>query len=164
MDFFSASLGWAVGNLGEIIKWNGTAWAIETSPVTKGLRAVTVTATDNAWTVGDVGTIVRYTGAFLPSGTFISTVMDSGTAGTLWNVASWTETLPVGTDLVVDTRTGNVAVPDGTWSSFGSEVAVGTGVAVSANPARYLQYRLTLNTTDISVKPSLEDITFTYRK
>ena len=54
-------------------------------------------------------------------------------------------------------RSGNVAAPDGSWSSF---------VPVSAGAfnltGRYLQYRATLQTTDSGLSPTLRSVTLSY--
>ena len=52
---------WAVGAAGTILKWNGTAWAAQTSGTNNNLDAAWVVATNNVWTVGDTGTILHKT-------------------------------------------------------------------------------------------------------
>jgi hypothetical protein len=64
----------------------------------------------------------------------------------------------------VAVRSGDTATPDITWSSFGSEISDGSGTAVTAPDARYLQYRATLGTSDSNVTSELQEITVTYRK
>jgi photosystem II stability/assembly factor-like uncharacterized protein len=58
---YDATNVWAVGAQGTIIKWNGTAWGPQTSPVTTALRDVSMSYTDPnywGWAVGDGGTII----------------------------------------------------------------------------------------------------------
>jgi hypothetical protein len=44
---------WAVGDLGTILHWNGTAWAAVSSPTQSPLHAVSGNGPDNVWAVGD---------------------------------------------------------------------------------------------------------------
>jgi hypothetical protein len=90
------------------------------------------------------------------SGTFTAVVFDAARVVT-WGLASWTASVPAGTTLTVETRSGNTATPDGSWSAW---VAVGNGQAVSSPPARYFQYRVRLTSTSTSLTPVLYDITF----
>ncbi|MBN2027912.1 MAG: FG-GAP repeat protein [Actinobacteria bacterium] len=61
-----ASNVWAVGSQGTIIKWGGSSWAQQTSPVTTTLRDVSMYGTSPnfyGWAVGDGGTILYYNSA-----------------------------------------------------------------------------------------------------
>jgi hypothetical protein len=51
-SFASATDGWAVGDSGTIIRWNGNSWAKWTSPSKEHLKAVAVAANGDAWIVG----------------------------------------------------------------------------------------------------------------
>ncbi len=101
-------------------------------------------------------------GAFASPGTYLSVVLDSGTAGTVWDMLFWTESLPGGTDVTVATRTGETGTPDGSWSAFSSELGDPDGSVITSPAGRYIQYRVTLSTSVGSQTPSLEDITATY--
>ena len=54
--------GWAVGELGTIIHWNGTQWNIVTSPTTQILRSVFMINPNDGWAVGAWGTIIHWNG------------------------------------------------------------------------------------------------------
>jgi len=58
----NASDGWAVGEHGTIIHWDGTQWTNVTSPTTLALFSVSMTSADNGWAVGQNGTIIRWNG------------------------------------------------------------------------------------------------------
>jgi hypothetical protein len=88
------------------------------------------------------------------SGTFTSSVFDATRVAT-WGVAQWTATLPAGTTLSVQTRSGSTATPDSTWSAWAT---VTNGGVVASPKARYIQYRVILTTTDPSQTPVLQDI------
>jgi hypothetical protein len=92
------------------------------------------------------------------SGTFTSSVFDAGQAVT-WGLANWTSKLPTNTTLTVQTRSGNTATPDGSWSAWSS---VSNGGTIASPAGRYLQYQVTLTTTDATVTPTLFSITFNY--
>jgi hypothetical protein len=92
--------------------------------------------------------------AYPATGTFTSSVFDAGAVAN-WLSATWTSTLPTGTSLVVETRSGQTAVPDGSWSGW---AAVGADGTVTSPDSRYLQYRVRFNTTDPSQTPVFLDI------
>jgi hypothetical protein len=98
---------------------------------------------------------VRIT-AYPSSGTFTSSVFDATRAAT-WGVASWTANIPAGTTITVQTRSGNTATPDGTWSSWAAVVNGGT---VASPSGRYLQYRIIITSTDPGFTPLVTDINF----
>jgi hypothetical protein len=93
------------------------------------------------------------------TGTFTSSVFDSAKAGSLWGVANWTANLPAGTTLTVQTRSGNTATPDATWSAWTS---VANGGTVASPSGRFLQYQITLTTTDPTLTPTLFSISFNW--
>jgi endo-1,4-beta-xylanase len=45
--------GWAVGDQGTILHWDGTAWSRVNSPTTNDLYGVSVVSSSNVWAVGD---------------------------------------------------------------------------------------------------------------
>ncbi|MGZ4683131.1 MAG: DUF4082 domain-containing protein, partial [Acidimicrobiales bacterium] len=94
-----------------------------------------------------------------PTGTFTSRVLDAGSAAT-WGALTPTATTPGGTTVTYETRSGPVALPDGSWSAW---VPVGAGGAIASPAGRYLQYRATLTTLDLAVTPELTSVTVSYR-
>jgi len=58
----SADDGWAVGEGGTIIRWNGTEWSLVTSPTTLPLYSLFMVSEDEGWAVGEDGTIIQWTG------------------------------------------------------------------------------------------------------
>jgi methionine-rich copper-binding protein CopC len=93
------------------------------------------------------------------TGTFTSSVFDAGAVAN-WLTASWNSTLPAGTSLVVETRSGSTATPDGSWSAW---TAVSTsGGSISSPASRYFQYRVRLSTTDPTQTPVFLDFTLTW--
>jgi photosystem II stability/assembly factor-like uncharacterized protein len=50
----SATDGWAVGDSGTILHWDGSHWLSATSPTTATLSAVTLVPPNDGWAVGGV--------------------------------------------------------------------------------------------------------------
>jgi hypothetical protein len=92
--------------------------------------------------------------AYPATGTFTSSVFDAGTLAN-WLSATSTSTLPTGTTLVIETRSRQTAVPDGTWSAWTS---VGADGSLTSPDSRYLQYRVRFNTSDPAQTPVFLDI------
>jgi hypothetical protein len=53
---------WAVGDNGQVRRWNGTAWSNVTIPPAGRLNAIYGTSASNIYAVGDSGTILHYNG------------------------------------------------------------------------------------------------------
>src|SRR6266568_4294123 len=69
---------------------------------------------------------------------------------------TWNATLPLGTSIAIQTRTGNSPVPDGTWSLW-SPAYPTSGQPVVSPESRYLEYRAQLFTPNLQ-SPSLLDV------
>jgi hypothetical protein len=87
-------------------------------------------------------------------GAFESRAFDAG-ASADWHQFSWTADEPAGTSLALETRVGDVPVPDGSWTAWAPVTSSGADLGVSA---RYLQYRAALATADPFVTPVLRDV------
>ena len=100
-------------------------------------------------------------------GTFTSSVFNAGTVAT-WGAVNWTASVPAGTTMIVETRSGNTATPDSTWSDW---VVANNGTNVTSPSGQYLQYRVIFVTTNATSTafpasptptPVLDDITFNW--
>jgi hypothetical protein len=85
--------------------------------------------------------------------------MDAGSS-VAWTTATWNANLPAGTSLIVETSTGNTAIPDSTWSGWSAVAADGT---ITSPAGQYIHYRFTLKSNDASVTPTVFDITLNYK-
>jgi hypothetical protein len=94
---------------------------------------------------------------YAQSGSFLSRIQDAG-ARADWGTFTWTGATPTSTGLTLSVRTGDTAVPDGTWTAF-TEIQNGADVTTRG---RYLQYRADAVTTDIGVTPELASVTVGY--
>ena len=90
------------------------------------------------------------------SGTYTSSVREAAT-GAAWGRVSW---LGVG-EIEIQTRSGNTATPDSTWSDWSAAIT-GEGGAIQSQPARYLQWRTTLKRAAGKPEPSLREVTVSY--
>ena len=73
--------GWAVGDNGSILRWDGASWSAVASSTTANLYSVHCVSANDCWATGGGGTIVHWDGSAW-AGSF-----PSGTAGTLWAVS-----------------------------------------------------------------------------
>ncbi len=97
---------------------------------------------------GDVGGVYRAEPAAAKQATYLSRVMDADVRAR-WGLLRWHGTHA----LAIESRSGNTAKPDATWSGFaGLEKPRGTsdgGVGQVGSPAaRYVQYRVTFPGAD----------------
>ena len=85
---------------------------------------------------------------------FESRIFDTGDLVD-WTTLTSTETLPAGTSMVLEVRTGNA---DGYWTTWQAS----TLVPFNNFGGQYIQYRATLSTTDSGQTPVLEQVTLNY--
>ncbi|HLJ55555.1 MAG TPA: SpoIVB peptidase S55 domain-containing protein, partial [Chthonomonadaceae bacterium] len=91
------------------------------------------------------------------SGQFVSVVHDAKLASH-WGMARWEANAPSGASVHVDTRTGNVAEPDSTWSDWAPVNVSGKSEgAVTSPSARFIQYRIRLEATG-EAQPSVREV------
>ena len=90
-------------------------------------------------------------------GTFESRLFDAA-ATTDWTTLTATTSLPSGTTATFETRTGDSTdTSDASWSAWTPV----TGDAVGSPSARYIQYRVTLTTSDPAITPAVERVELT---
>jgi hypothetical protein len=85
------------------------------------------------------------------NGTYTSPVHDTRRPSR-WGTITWRAVTPEGTSLVIQTRSGDVAKPDQTWSDWSSNYKDSTGDTIASPPARYIQYRASFSSTDPAVR------------
>lgn len=140
----------ATGNEGRI--YAVTPDADRTTMLAK-LEAVQATCllrlTDNRLIIGtaNAATLVEISDQYAPKGTITSKVLDAEQI-TNWGRIRWNASVPTGTKLTIATRSGNVEDDESpAWEEWSPETdATEPQQIVSAN-ARFLQYRLTFETT-----------------
>jgi photosystem II stability/assembly factor-like uncharacterized protein len=65
LDFVSPTNGWAVGQKGTIMRWDGTRWQVEVAPGTSSpaLLGISMVSGTSGWAVGGRETILRWNGS-----------------------------------------------------------------------------------------------------
>jgi Tfp pilus assembly protein PilX len=114
------NFGFAVGNTGTVLQYNGTTWSKLTAISTQNLTGVSVVSTNEAWAVGSTGGIYKWTSAggwslFASTGTALNGIKMIDTTGngiadvgwvvgnsgraSLYDGATWTANNPGGGNL-----------------------------------------------------------------
>ncbi len=98
---------------------------------------------------------------YAASGIYTSPIYDAG-AAVVWQNASWVADVFPGSNVVVEVRTGTMAMTAaGTgWTVF-RPLASGAPIAATA---RYAQYRITLTTTALSNTPAVKEVVLTFAR
>ena len=104
---------------------------------------------------GQSGDIWRLSPRFA-DGEFLSQVEDLE-LNSRWGRIEWDADTPAGTGLSVQTRSGNSAEPDPTWSEWSPKLRMGG--PITSPPARYLQYRLILHASP-DASPEVRRVAF----
>jgi hypothetical protein len=101
----------------------------------------------------NLGKLFKLGSNTVASGTYTSSVRDANT------VATWGRVGFVGEgDIEVQTRSGNTANPDSTWSDWSAGIKTADGGAIASPRARYLQWRATLK----GANTKLREVTVSY--
>ncbi len=103
----------------------------------------------------NAGSIVRIRTDRAARGTLVSKPLDAGQI-VKWGRLRWTAEIPTGTKLTVATRSGNVSEEESTgWDDWSPEMDATTPQLISSPGARFLQYRLTFETSVPDATPVL---------
>ena len=94
------------------------------------------------------------------SGTFTSKVKDTDTVST-WGRIRWEAEVPGGSTMEVQTRAGNTANPDSTWSEWSASYKQKDGDPILGERARYLQVRAVLGGKD-GATPVVDSVSAAY--
>lgn len=90
-------------------------------------------------------------------GNYTSSVRDAQTTAN-WGRISW-----IGDGAIeLQTRSGNTATPDSTWSDWSGPIASSEGDAIKSPAARYIQWRATLKRGRPNLLPRLREVTVSY--
>jgi hypothetical protein len=101
----------------------------------------------------NLGKLFRLGGNTVASGSYTSSVRDAST------VATWGRVSFVGEgDIELQTRSGNTATPDSTWSEWSAGSKTAEGGTIASPRARYLQWRATLK----GANTKLREVTVSY--
>lgn len=109
---------------------------------------------------GNLGRVYKISPFFWKEGTFISNVLDT-TAPSNWGSIYWTGVQPEGTRVIMATRSGNCEKPDSTWSGW-SLPYTESGERITSPPARFIQYKATLQTMNSDSTPVISAVSLSY--
>jgi outer membrane protein assembly factor BamB len=93
-------------------------------------------------------------------GTFLSRVKDTE-AVSAWGRLRWEGTRPSGSEILVQTRSGNTASPDSTWTDWSAPYSQAEGQPITSETARFLQIKATLSGKS-GAAPELDSVTAAY--
>jgi hypothetical protein len=110
---------------------------------------------------GDPGKLYVLQDKYAGKGSVVSEVLDAKMISK-WGALRWTADTPAETTLTVALRSGNVAEPDDTWSDWSTEQTDPKQAVAAAPSARYLQYRVTLASSNPDTTPALNGLTIRY--
>ncbi|MDQ3013672.1 MAG: hypothetical protein M3X11_23575, partial [Acidobacteriota bacterium] len=103
----------------------------------------------------NLGKLFKVSNETAASGTYTSSVRDSNAT------SAWGRISRIGEGSIeLQTRSGNTATPDSTWSDWSAAITNSDGDSVKSQPSRYLQWRATLKSG--SVPPRLREVTVSY--
>jgi hypothetical protein len=106
------------------------------------------------------GRIYAVESAAATKGTFTSKIKDTETVSG-WGRLRWEASLPGGTEIEIQARSGNTGSPDSTWSDWSAPFRHREGDPVTSERARFLQVRAELTGKD-GLSPVLDTITVAY--
>jgi sugar lactone lactonase YvrE len=95
-------------------------------------------------------------------GTFVSKVKDTETVS-IWGRLSWEGASPPGTEVRLQTRSGNTSTPDTTWTDWSPPATRAAGETIRSERARFLQIRLTL-AGRAGASPTVEAVAAAYQQ
>jgi len=118
-------------------------------------RRGVVFATSNPARVSLIGTERRLEGAYR------SSVKDAQTVAS-WGRIRWQGRTPPGTGLSLQTRSGNSAKPDNTWSDWSPAYTLAEGDQVTSPRGRFIQWRGVLKSGTGDATPELYSVSTVY--
>ncbi len=99
------------------------------------------------WTISaNPGKVFRLGTQTASRGHYVSDVLDASTTAS-WGLLRWTASVPAGTTLQFQTRSGNTSRPDETWSEWSPALTGAEGSQIPSPKARYLQWRAEMTGT-----------------
>jgi sugar lactone lactonase YvrE len=107
--------------------------------------------------VGTEGKLYRLMPDYAKQGDLTSQERDM-TISSRWGKVSWRAETPEGSEISLQTRSGNTEQADSTWSQWSEKLQDPTGSQITSFPGRFLQYRVNLSTSNQSVTPVLKEI------
>lgn len=150
------------GDNADIYKINGNDGLLSYIGGLENKTLSTFSATKDGlyFAISKTGEIYKMQNGNPSEGSFISDTLDLKVLSKLGSLKAMT-TIPDGSDISFEVRTGNVARVDNTWSDF---TKVSEDGKINAPDGRFLQFRITMKNSNANEKsvPILSSMDFTY--
>ncbi|TXJ58638.1 sugar-binding protein [Brachyspira aalborgi] len=150
------------GDNADIYKINGNDGLLSYIGGLENKTLSTFSATKDGlyFAISKTGEIYKMQNGNPSEGSFISDTLDLKLLSKLGSLKAMT-TIPEGSDISFEVRTGNVARVDNTWSDF---TKVSEDGKINAPDGRFLQFRITMKNSNANEKsvPVLSSMDFTY--
>jgi len=159
-----ANLMAGTGNEGSVysIKPNGDWMAIANCEESQVLALYKVNTTGEVWlATGNPAKIYKFSTSYVKEGTLESEKWDTSVISR-WGNISWDANINANTGVTLSTRSGNTEKPDDTWSAWSEEYSDQNDSAIKSPPARFIQWRVKLTSTDGTATPVLKGISVSY--
>ena len=124
----------------------------------KTLSTFSATKDGLYFAISKTGEIYKMQNNNLSEGSFVSDTLDLRLLSKLGSLKAMTS-IPEGSDISFEVRTGNVARVDNTWSDF---VPIAEDGKINAPDGRFLQFRVKMKTSNADSVPVLSSMDFTY--
>ncbi len=111
---------------------------------------------------GNPGGVIQIHPHYPDAGYYLSRVIDTGSFSEFGNL-TWTVAVEEGTDIAMQTRSGNTISPDSTWSPWSLEYNHPEGQRIMSPPGRYVQVRAILRSSNPENTPWLYETALYYR-
>ena len=108
--------------------------------------------------VSNLGGVYQISARYENKGIFLSQVKDTGTTSN-FGAIRWEKQ---GSRVLLYTRTGNTSTPDNTWSPWSQAYSDTQNSKISSPPARYIQWKAELTTSEPESSPSLRSVSVYY--
>ncbi|MDQ1275136.1 MAG: large repetitive protein [Euryarchaeota archaeon] len=112
--------------------------------------------------VPKLGDALAYVEVYKFNGTIASQVLDTGSSGMEWSSLEWNETLKAGTNITFEVRASDNSFAKEDSSPVWVSVRETSPVNFDLPSGRYMQWRATLTTTELSKTPVLHDVSVCY--
>lgn len=134
-------------------------WSLVATLPAEQVTGIVATPTGGAFLVtASPARVLALDAAPAARGRFVSRVKDAEVLAS-WGRLGWEGELPAGAGLQLETRAGNTATPDTTWTDWAPAAAFGPA---TSEKARFLQVRLELRGAPGGASPTVEALSTAY--
>lgn len=110
---------------------------------------------------GNPSRIYKISSKYTKEGTLEAKQFDTSVISK-WGIISWDATKDEDKGAFLSTRSGNTEKPDDTWSAWSEDYSIQTGTQIVSPPARFIQWRAKLTSTNGDDTPILKRVSVAY--